>query len=308
MKVNFMKAWRESLYKFIVVAVGRSISWFFFLFPRACVRAFAWPLGFLWFDVFKIRRKVILSNLKLAFPEWTDEQRLKVGRRSLYQVTESFLEVFLIPSLTKKWLAQNVVFEGEENLHKALAQGKGVYALSLHLGNGDMAAACLSLQGYPMSLITKIFKNKFFNDVWFFIRMSQGVHLIEPHGAKTPFEILKSIKSNRIVVFVKDQFMGKPYGVQTRFFGVPTGTAFGLAVFYSKTESPIVPVYTFEGNDGKVHIRIDPALIISPQQDNEDQEVYYQRLTQQFTNEIERIVRQYPDQWMWVHRRWKTFE
>lgn len=133
------------------------------------------------------------------------------------------------------------------------------------------------------------------------------MRFIEAHGRKTPFEILRAIKDNEIVFFVNDQFMGRPYGVEVEFFGKKTGAAFGLAVFYTKTQSPIVPIYAFEGDDGKLHVKIDSEIEVD-HLIREDREQTYALMTQEFTHILERIVRKHPSDWMWIHRRWKTFE
>jgi KDO2-lipid IV(A) lauroyltransferase len=103
--------------------------------------------------------------------------------------------------------------------------------------------------------------------------------------------------------------MGKPYGVRTSFFGKPAGTAYGLALFHMKTKSPVVPVYTYEGQDGKIHIIVE-SPVKSEVQSKEQEEVQTREqtlveLTQRYTDKLESIVRRYPEHWMWVHRRWK---
>lgn len=288
-------------------------SCFLGLWPRTWVRALGIPLAILWFDILRIRRQVVLDNLLLAFPDWELSKRISVGRKAMITLTSNFFEVMLIPVMHKKFFGFSVLFEGEENLIEALKLNRGVYVLSLHMGNGDVGANALSLRGYKVNLITKFFRNKFFNNLWFYFRRGQGVKLIEPHGSKTPFDILKATKKNELVVFVNDQFMGKPYGVETKFFGVSTGTAFGLGVFYMKTKSPIVPIYALEGDDGRVHVKILKPLdcheFETTASDNKlESQVAYEKLAQKINDQIESIVRAHPSQWMWVHRRWKTFE
>lgn len=284
----------------------RFLCWILGLFPRRWVRRFGLPLGVLWFDILRVRRRVVLENLRIAFPTWSESDRIRVGRRSVYNLNKNLLEFFILPSMNERWLKKNLVFEGREHLIQALEQKKGVYALSLHLGNGDLATSALSLSGFRIHLITKIFKNKVFNDLWFFVRKIHGVQFIEAHGPKTPFEILKAIRGNEVVIFVNDQFMGKPFGVETEFFGKKTGTAFGLALFYLKTRSPIVPIYAFEGSDGRFHLKIEPALQLD-HLISDDKEKTYALITQEVTYVIERIIREHPSDWMWVHRRWKDF-
>ncbi len=276
------------------------------LFPRKWVRAFYTLLGVLWYDILKFRRKIVVDNLQIAYPEMSLEDRIRLGRKSVYSMLANVADLFAIPFIDQAWVDQNVVCHGTENMKSALSQGKGVYVLSLHMGNGDLAASLIQMQGFPLYLITKFFKNKLFNDIWFSIRGAKGVNYIEPHGEKTPFQILKALKTNSLVVFVLDQYMGKPFGIETTFFGRKTGTAQGLALFYLKTKSPIVPVYCYEGEDGKVHLVYEPALELAGLI-TEDKDKTLLDLTQRFCDVTEGIIRKHPDQWMWVHRRWKNF-
>ncbi|WP_413294388.1 lysophospholipid acyltransferase family protein [Bdellovibrio sp. HCB185ZH] len=276
------------------------------ILPRKIQRLSGSWIGFLWWDVFGFRKKIVLSNLHIAYPEWTDQQRKKIGRESVYQLGYNFGEFFFIPNMSRQWVDQNVVFEGLENYEKAKALGKGFFYLTLHLGNGDLAANALSVIGQDISIITKRFKTQWFNDLWFSIRGAGGVKYIDAHGPTNAFDILKALKRNSGLVFVLDQYMGKPFGVATTFFGKRTGTAYGLALFAQKTKAPVLPIYTYEGNDGKVHVVIEPAMDLSPSiVEDKDQSIV--NLTQSFTDKLEEIVRKHPEQWMWVHRRWKDF-
>lgn len=275
-------------------------------FPRNFLRATGFWVGFLWFDVFGFRKKIVLNNLKLAFPEWTEQERRRVGRESVYQLGYNFGEFFFIPSMTAEWVDKNVVFEGWEHVEKARALGKGMFFLTLHLGNGDLAANAIALRGQEIFIITKRFKTQWFNDLWFSIRGARGVQYIDAHGPSNAFDILKSLKKNAAVVFVLDQYMGKPYGVATTFFGHRTGTAYGLGLFSQKTKAPVLPIYTYQGADKKLHIVIQPAMDTASYV-SEDKEESVARRTQAFNDRLEEIVRRHPEQWMWVHRRWKDF-
>lgn len=284
----------------------KCFCYFCWILPRSILRFLGSIIGFLWFDLFRIRRDVIFNNIELAFPGTSKAEKIRMGRKSLYQMGANFAEFFTIPFLTAQWQAENVVFEGYQHLEAAKEKNKGVYLLSMHIGNGDMAASSIVMRGNELYLISKNFKSKWFNDMWYFIRSFQGVKFIEPHGATTPFDILKAIKKKALVVFVLDQYMGPPFGVETKFFGRKTGSAKGLALFVMKTGSPVVPVYTYEGDDRKVHIVFGPEVeLASCQTDDKDETIV--NMTQKFNDVIEDCIRKVPDQWMWVHKRWKDF-
>lgn len=274
--------------------------------PRQWLRKSGSWLGFLWFDVFGIRKKIIMDNLNIAFPEWSEEKKKQVGRESVYHLGYNFAEFFSIPSMNQQWLKENVVFHGWENVEKARAGGKGMFFLTLHLGNADVATSSVAMNGQDVHLITKRFKTKWFDDMWFSVRGAQGVKYIDAHGPNNAFEILKALKKNSAVIFVLDQYMGPPFGIATNFFGRRTGTAYGLALFVQKTKAPVLPIYTYEGEDKKLHLVVEPAMDTDHcLTDDKDQTTL--NLTQSFSDKLEEIVRKHPEQWMWVHRRWKEF-
>ena len=291
--------------RFWTNALAVSLAFGFGIMPLRLRWAVGAMLGWLWFDVLKIRRFTILKNLTIAFPEKSKEERLRLAQASMKNVCYNFIEVCLMAKLDQKWLEKQTCFHGMENYEKALNEGKGILMLSLHLGNGDLGIAAMGLKGIPLNVISKKFKNKFLNQFWFGVREKKGTKFLEAHGRSLPFEILKACKQKQSVVFVIDQFMGKPYGIETRFFGRKTGSAYGLSLFALKTEAPVLPVYTYRDAELKAHVVFEPAV---PFEKIEDRDLQIAHMTQRYNDEVEKIVRKYPEQWMWVHRRWKKWE
>ncbi len=301
----------------LAVFLGRSLAYFFRIFPQSLRWRMGKALGYFWFDVLKLRRWTVLKNLTIAFPDMSHEEKYRVARESMAHLCYGFFEFTQMPFMDKAWLQENAVFEGEEHLQKALSFGKGVLILSLHVGNGDMGIASLSLRGYPIHVISKKFKNKFANDFWFGMRSGHGTGFLEPHGSQLPFEILKLTKKNCGVIFVIDQFMGKPFGVATQFFGRKTGTQKGLALFAMKTGCPVIPIYTYRGPDLKTHVRVEEPILSRSNLESlssatqettmsKDDQIIW--MTDQYNRRLEQIITRHKEQWMWVHRRWKRFE
>ncbi len=262
-------------------------------------------LGWLWFEVFKLRRFTVLKNLSIAFPDVSHERRMEIARQSVGWLCYNFIEFSLIPLLDQKWLADKVVLHGMGHFKEAQAQGKGVLLMSLHMGNGDVGVAALALKGLKLHLISKKFKNKFLNQFWFGVREQKGTRFLEPHGRSTAFDILRLSREKEAVIFVVDQFMGRPFGIETTFFGRKTGTAYGLALFALKTKSPVVPIYTYRDSELKTHVVFEEAITFEK---IEDKDLQIKLMTQKYNDRVEAIVRKYPAQWMWVHRRWKKWE
>lgn len=276
--------------------------------PKCLSLAAGRILAFIWIDVFSIRKQIILNNLAIAFPQMSEGERKKIGRDSVYAMAKSAMLSLRVPYFNQKTILQtDYVFHGLEHLHRAREKNKGVLLMSLHLGSGDLAATGMSIMNIPIHIITKRFKSKWLDDFWFQIRSAQGVRFIEAHSPTNAFEILKALKKNETVAFVIDQFMGKPYGIKTTFFGKETGSPMGLAVFYLKTKAPVVPIYTYFDREMKIHVVLEPELDLTPFISDDKEESYY-RLTEHFNRQLEKYITQHPTEWMWVHRRWKEIK
>lgn len=273
--------------------------------PRRYQWAIGRFLGYLWWDVLRLRRFTLYRNITIAFPEASKAERIRMVKESLVHLGMTFVEVMTLPAIDKQWVNDNVVFDGIENYQKAKAKGRGVLFLSLHLANGDLGATALSLQGFPLHLISKKFKLKWLNDVWWRMRAEKGTRFINAHGSENAFHILKALRAQDDIVFVLDQFMGRPYGIPTRFFGVETATAYGLALFAAKTRAPVVPVYLFRTKDLTTHLVFGPEVEFC---EVEDKDLQMKQMTQKYNGVLEEIIRAHPEQWMWVHRRWKKWE
>ncbi len=286
--------------------LGRALSQVIRILPPWGQRAIGGLLGLLWFDVFRIRRSVILNNLERAFPEMSPGERVRLGRRSCLNMGLTVVEYAFLPRLTRQQVEREFVVEGAEHIERARrspsGESRGVCLLTLHLGNGDLACGALSLLGYPMVLISKEFKLKWLNDLWFGMRARLGTEFIPPRNSS--YAILKALKKSKFVTFVLDQFMGPPIGVETTFFSHPTGTALGLAVMAQRSRCPVVPVYTYRREDGKTVIRFESEIAFEEKDTAESSQAH---MTQVYTDYLESVIRRHPEQWMWVHRRWKEF-
>lgn len=280
--------------------IGLAVSFLLASLPQPVRTLFGDVIGVLWFDVLRIRRHIAIENVKIAFPEQSESWQVCTARASLLHMGRSIVEYSLFPFFTKEKVAKHFDIQGLENLEAAYAKGKGVLFLGLHLGNGDFGIAAVSRMGWPVSLISKIFKSRWLNDLWFGMRAKHGTEFISPE--KSSFQILRALKAKRVVFFVLDQFMGPPIGCRTKFFGKETGTAMGLAIMAERSGAPVVPSYTYRTEDGRHVIVFEPEI---PWQDASTENIA--TMTQIYTDKIEQIVRKHPEQWMWIHRRWKNF-
>lgn len=282
----------------------RAVSFVIAILPRPARNGLGHFIGFLWFDVLRIRRKIAIDNVGIAFPNLPMSERVRIARASLHHMGRTIVEYTRFPFTKRADVEREAIFEGFENLDNALKDGRGALLMTCHLGNGDYAISAMSLVGYPINLISKEFKSRWLNELWFGMRRKHGTRFIS--AEKSSFEILKALRRNEFVFFVLDQFMGPPVGVRTTFFGKETGTAAGCALIANRTEAPVLPCYTYRREDGRHVLVIEPPIPFE-RLDNSLRQKNITVMTQTYTDKIQTIVQRYPEQWMWIHRRWKEF-
>src|SRR5262249_44351074 len=155
------------------------------------------------------------------------------ARQSCVYMGLNIVELCDLPFLDNSYL-QHYEFHGEEHSQEAIKKNNGMCVLTLHLGNYDLATAAMALNGYPLTIISKEFRMRWLNQIWFRVRRRVGTKFIPPRNSS--YAILKAIKNKERVGFVLDQFMGPPIGVQVKFFGVETGAAMGLSLIANRTK------------------------------------------------------------------------
>ncbi len=243
-----------------------------------------------------------MRNLKLAFPEKTRRERARILRGVFISLGRQLAEVCLFPTYTLENVGKVVVYDGFENFERALARGKGVLFLTAHLGGWELSAFTHSLYGHPLHIVMRPLDNVYLDSLMRRYRTMHGNSTVD----KDDFVrgLLSAMKAGETVGILMDTNMTPPQGVFTDFFGIPACTASGLARIALRTDAAVVPGFTiWDPGLRKYRLRFDPALKLV-RTGNDDADVLAN--TTLFTKVIEDYVRKYPDQWLWVHRRWKT--
>jgi Kdo2-lipid IVA lauroyltransferase/acyltransferase len=272
------------------------------LLPRPVARATGITLGLIVYAVYGRLRGVGLRNLTLAFPEMSESERRRILRGEFVSLGRQLAEVCLFPRFTRENVANVVVYDGFENFERAFARRKGVLFLTAHLGAWELSAFAHSLNGYPLSIVMRSLDNPYIDAFLQSYRTMHGNRTVD----KDDFVrgLLAAMKNGETVGILMDTNMTPPQGVFVDFFGIPAFTASGLARIALRTDAAVIPAFTvWDSKQSKYVLRFDPALELIRSADNEADIVAN---TAKFTKVIEKFVRQYPDQWLWVHRRWKT--
>ena len=272
------------------------------LLPRPLARAAGIALGQLVYFVHAKLRRVGMRNLQLAFPEKTRRERRKILRGVFTSLGRQLAEVCLFPRYSRQNVTDVVVYDGFENFERAQARGKGVLYLTAHLGGWELSAFFHSLQGHPLHVVMRGMDNPYLDRFVQRMRTMHGNQAVDKDNFVRG--LLSAMKAGETVGILMDTNMTPPQGVFVDFFGIPACTASGLARIGLRTEAAVVPGFTvWERELRRYVLRFEPALKLIRTGDEEADIVAN---TAMFTRVIEDYVRRYPDQWLWVHRRWKT--
>ncbi len=270
--------------------------------PGPMARGFAIGLGRVVYLLHGRLRRVGLRNLELALPEKNKTERKRIVRGVFASLGRQLAELCQFPRYTLENVDNVVVYDGLDNYLQARARGKGVLFLTAHFGGWELSAFTHSLHGYWLHVVMRPMDNPYLD------RMIE--HYRTMHGNKTVAKddfvrgLLAAMKAGETVGILMDTNMTPPQGVFVDFFGIPACTASGLARIALRTGAAVVPTFTiWDEAMGKYRLRFDPALELIR---TGDQEADIVANTQKYTKVIEDYVRKYPDQWLWVHRRWKT--
>jgi Kdo2-lipid IVA lauroyltransferase/acyltransferase len=272
------------------------------LLPRRLSRAFAISLAQIIYLFHAKLRRVGMRNLEMAFPEKSLAERKRILRGVFTSLGRQLAELCQFPRYTPENIDEVVVYDGLENYERAYARGKGVLFLTAHFGGWELSAFAHSLHGHWLHIVMRPMDNPYLN------RMIE--HYRTMHGNKTVAKdnfvrgLLAAMKAGETVGILMDTNMTQPQGVFVNFFGIQACTASGLARIALRTDASVVPGLTiWDETLGKYRLRFDPALQLIRTGDLEHDIVAN---TQMFTTVIEEYAKKYPEQWLWVHRRWKT--
>jgi KDO2-lipid IV(A) lauroyltransferase len=272
------------------------------ILPRPLARATGIGLAWLVYVLHVRLRQVGMRNLAMVFPEKSEVERARILRGEFASLGRQLAEVCQFPRYTRENVEQVVVYDGLENYEQAYARGKGVLFLTAHFGGWELSAFTHSLHGHWMHVVVRAMDNVYLDRLIRQYRTMHGNQIVE----KDDFVrgLLAAMKTGEVVGILMDTNMTPPQGIFVDFFGIPACTASGLARIALKTDAAVVPTFTiWDAGMGKYRLRFDPAVELVR---TGGLEADIKANTQRFNLIIEDYVRKYPEQWLWVHRRWKT--
>lgn len=276
----------------VLEAVVSGLSW-----PRRL--AFGRAMGRLWYRVDRGHRTVATENLCRAFPDWSASRVEEVARANFEHLGATAAEFLGLSGETPEGVLARCRFEGLAGLDEAVALGRGVFVLSGHQGNWELVGSAVSARGYPLWGVGRRMKNPLADRKITALRQRFGATVIPHRDAVRP--VLRVLKAGGLVGFLLDQRASGREAVMSRFFGKPVATNQGLALLALKTGAPVVTV--FGERVGDEHVVRFGGPLEAPAGGSRDDRV--QQFTRAFDAAVEAEVRRRPEQWFWVHRRWR---
>lgn len=261
--------------------LGRAIGRFGFWFPKL--------------------RRTGERNLQIAFPNLSETERRKILRRC-FENLGRLLAVFSHFEDQPEDLKRLIECEGIEHLEAAEKAGRGVILFTGHIGAWELSSFGLSLFSHPLSFLVRRIDNPKIEALVERRRVRLGNRTIDKRSAARA--MLQILQGRGILGILVDLNTLDREGIFVEFFGVPASTTFLVAKLALRTGAPVLPVFApWDESRNRFVLKIDEPLEF---QSSGDETEDVRRLTQLFTSAVERYVRRYPDQWLWIHRRWKT--
>lgn len=242
-------------------------------------------------------RERTLKNLRLAYPSWSDDEIRRVAVGVFEHFGKTVARFFGGGRDTPEEVLASVDVQGLDEFERALQLGKGMLVVTAHFGNWERMAEAMALRGYKISVVARDANEerttKIVNDV----RKSRGIEVFS--RGKAAREILRRLQAKQIVGILTDQNTRE---IMVPFFGMPAGTNEGPAAIHLMTEAPILTAFCAETESGSYHVKLEPLDIPTP---TGDRKADILAIMTKVNAKIEAAVREHPEQWLWMHDRWR---
>jgi KDO2-lipid IV(A) lauroyltransferase len=302
MPQSSLRAARKRLKNWFLYRFITSIIFVLNLLPRKSSISLGSFLGKLAYFIIKDARKRTQNNLRMAFGKEKDERELKKLALNVFKnLGKNVADAVRLKDMRLEEIEKITEIEGLEYFDNAYKMGKGVVAVTGHIGNFELFAAYFSLKGYKFSVIGRELYDPRLDALLVSSRESVGLENI-PSSASVK-QMIKALRSGRALGVLADQDSSRVRGVFVNFFGKPARTPVGPALLAYKTQSPIVPMAIVREGDDRYKIMVKEPVELASSGDKEKDII---EITQRYTNVFESIIREYPSQWLWMHDRWKS--
>lgn len=296
----YMSDWRRNLKYRLLVAFVKWLIWISARLPRTWLHRMFSVLGHLAFLIVRRERQKAIANLRVAYPYKGELERKRLAMRVFKSLAKNYADLARGLSIkTKRAFREAVRIDGEEHFIAAYRKGKGVLALNCHRGAFELAGTYAGLH-YPTVGVGAKLKNEALDKLLVHNRTSRGIDY--SHRGEGTLKMLRSLKQGKVVMMLIDQDTNKVKNVFVNFFGKRAATPLGAALLAQKTGCAVVPLaMSLQGSQQVLTILPEIPVVVTG---NEEADIAFN--TQNFSNAAEYFIKEYPEQWVWFHERWKT--
>jgi len=284
----------------VIIAIIKLLQLCLRILPEGASRATGRSMGTAGFALLKKRRNIAINNVRRAFPDITRADARDIALSCFKNLGTNMIELLLAPFVPADEVPKRFSLEPQHIVDETLGSGRGVIALTFHFGNWEILGITSKLLNQPVVALARPLKrhvrlNSFLNG----LRESTGLTIIV--NANTGKEVMRRLKNNYIVAILGDQREKRSRGVFVEFFGQKVPTSKGTAMIGMKTGCIVVPCYPVRKGFLRYTIVCGEPIVMERQGDIDE---LIEKNTRKINAFLEGIIRQYPDEWFWVHQRW----
>ncbi|HUO58701.1 MAG TPA: lysophospholipid acyltransferase family protein [bacterium] len=282
---------------------ARCLMFFIIHTPNSLVAPFGRLFGTLVYNLAGGERRKTIESIRTAFPKGFDDAQVgRLAQKVWSNLGRNLFEVVHWMGWSRERIVAQVArVRGLEHMDKAMASGRGLFVVTGHLGNWELLGGYLGTKYKGSALAQKLYDPRFDELVNHFRREKLGATSMIKRGVALR-GILEALKEKRFLLALVDQDTGQD-GVFVSFFGKPAWTQSGVARIARKTGAAIIPAFVVRGTDGQYELHMDREIMVPRTKDAEKDVL---ETVRGYTEAVESYVKAYPDQWMWMHQRWKT--
>lgn len=269
--------------------------------PRRLSLALGRRLGRLWAELDRRHVAIAAANLRQAFPQWEEPRCWRTARAVYAHFGSVLVDLLWLDGRRREDVLAVVEVEGREHVESALAAGRGALLVTGHIGNWELHGLAHGRLFGPIGVIARPLDNPALDERLCALRARGGNQVISKRKALS--SVLRLLREGRGVAVLIDQNVQEKDGIFVEFFGRPAATTTVAAALALKTGCALVPTHTLLAPDGRYRLVYDAPLDWQP---SGDRRADIAAITQRLTTAIEGWIRDAPQQWLWMHRRWKT--
>lgn len=293
---------RGKLRTLLEYALARILFRVMGILPRRLAVGAGKSLAYLTYLLVPRLRRIGDLNLRMAYPEMAAAERRRLVRQSMLNLGRHVGEFTRFSTIGPEILRGQLDCEGLEHIERARALGRGVIIISAHFGAWEMIGFALSAFDYPFEFLVRRIENPAVERLIDTIRTRFGNRTIDKRSAAR--FMVRTLRANHLLGLLVDINVVRDKGIFVDFFGVPACTTFIAAKLSLRTGAPLLPIFApWDERAQRYVLRIGAPLTIDRSGDEEHD---VRKLTEKFTEVVEDQIRRHPDQWLWIHKRWRT--